>query len=48
MVRRGIKGRQVMTEQVIVNFTFHTTPIFVLLEYEIASISIVTIIITNK
>ena len=48
MVWRGIKGRQVMTEQVIVNFTFQTILAFVLLEYEIASISIVTIIITNK
>ena len=42
-----MNGRQVMTEQVKVNFTFPTILIFVLLEYEIASISIVTIIIIN-
>ena len=40
--------RQVRTDQVKVNFTFHTIFIFVLLEYEIVSISIVAIIIPNK
>ena len=42
-----MKVRQVRTKQVKVNFTFHAILIFVLLEYEIVSISIVTIIITN-